>query len=221
MGWTTCNKPRGITPADFLARDAGWTGGRAIVGKASAPGAVYLALRIPAEHVSDYDRKTFIPAADGSITTALVYLVSRGEGARAYYNFGYKDMTESMGPVISTAPARFLALLSPIRPEAIAEGLAIRKAAGNDWSGNSALSAHEWRERCGARATVKANRIKLTDGLKVVLPYNQKFTDGRELNAFTVRTMKRRGRTKFYFYHPETGNFYRLGSEARNHLRLA
>lgn len=59
-----------------------------------------------------------------------------------HYNFGYKDMTEDMGPVIANCPKKILDLLT--EPE-------------NEW-------AAQWRERC--RAKLNRPKIKIGDTIK-------------------------------------------------------
>lgn len=55
------------------------------------------------------------------------------------YNFGYKDMDETMGPVQSECPARILSLLTETKNE----------------------YAKEWRQRCWDRINMKKNRPKI------------------------------------------------------------
>lgn len=67
----------------------------------------------------------------------------------AYYNFGYKDMDETMGPCIANCPASILDLLTPT---------------DSKW-------ANDWREKCRKNANRKP--IKIGDTIKFTEPvYN-------------------------------------------------
>ena len=70
---------------------------------------------------------------DVDCVTALVFLTRGSERS----GFGYKDMTETMGPIEDRCPPRILDLLSPV--EQLGQG---EQAA--EW-------AKEWRARCRAR----------------------------------------------------------------------
>ena len=61
-----------------------------------------------------------------------------------YYNFGYKDMDESMGPNISNCPASILDLLAPVEEHPISDE-------SRQW-------ASAWRERC--RKNLAVPKIK-------------------------------------------------------------
>jgi len=101
----------------------------------------------------------------------------------AYYNFGYKDMDESMGPNISNCPASILDLLTPVEDHPISE--------------ESKKWANEWRERC--RKNLNAPKIKF--GQKILFhhpnglygaPDNcrvfEKVRHGRRRNVFRSST---------------------------------
>jgi len=67
-----------------------------------------------------------------------------------YYNFGYKDMSEDMGPNISNCPASILDLLTPVEEHPISE--------------ESKKWANAWRERC--RKNLAVPKIKFGDKIE-------------------------------------------------------
>lgn len=79
---------------------------------------------------------------------AAVFLVDFRRGADGLA-FGYKDMTEHMGPVVSECPERILRRLTPLSDAEDPQG----------W-------ARAWRERCWAHLTARQAR-RLVDGALV------------------------------------------------------
>jgi hypothetical protein len=115
MGWTYTTKPTNLSPIEFITT-RNWSEtymtekGYSFAATAQVGSTVYLALRIAKP--DEGDLRTFEPAADGSVTTALVYLTKGGNGAP----FGWRDMDESMGPYdAGRCPAALLAKLSPLK----------------------------------------------------------------------------------------------------------
>jgi hypothetical protein len=88
----------------------------------------------------------------------------------SYHNYGYKAMTEDMGPGDYDCPPKILDLLTPTESK----------------------YATEWRARCRERATVKANRPSVSKGQRIRFANPLSFTDGRERDTFTFE-----GYTKF------------------------
>lgn len=70
----------------------------------------------------------YIPAKDGSITFAAIFLTAL-DGRQ----WGYKDMEETSGPNRRTCPESILSLLSEIDPDA---------------TGKGAVWARNWRAQC-------------------------------------------------------------------------
>ena len=97
-----------------------------------------------------------------------------------HYNFGYKDMDETMGPCERSAPEKIMKLLTPI--EVTGE--------------NSRKWATEWREACWKRInamkakakTRKADPVKVGDVIE--FEHSIRFTDGREQARFKVERVK-------------------------------
>ncbi len=126
---------------------------------------------------SEYDVKPGAP-----VVLALIFLTrnSKRDG------FGYKDMSESLGPVESTCPASVLKMLSPLKPSA-------------EW-------AQAWRDRCTARNELRA---AIKDGVTVKLASPIKFQGGFEGDTFTATTYHRRGQHR-RCYRGTDGALYRL-----------
>jgi hypothetical protein len=131
-----------------------------------------------------------IPDENGKVRLALVYLIKWVPND--HYNFGYKDMSEFCGPNEEGCPLKLLDMLSPVKPEVLAEALAKREAAlkvkPDEFYYDPLLSAHQWRERC--RKTAEASR-DLKVGQTYKLPHPLKFSDGGE--ADTLKLIKRKG----------------------------
>lgn len=96
-------------------------------------------------------------------TFAIICLVKWTPGARSGEEFGYKDMSETMGPYHYDCPASILDLLGP---------------PGNDYAAN-------WREACRARLALTSRRKpRLGDTLVLAEPLT--FTDGQSERSFRV-----------------------------------
>ena len=158
MGWTFTHKPRGQSIEGFFKEEFAWK---------DHPGAgvidcvvvkfrtAYLAVRLPSGRV-----------------IAVVCLLQYRPGD--YYNFGYKDIDETMGPGPAECPERILKLLTPLEEHE--------------------KYAREWRERCWARINARRTRPKLTDGCVIKLKHPVKFANGDELDTFRVHVCGRRVR---------------------------
>ncbi|RVT38266.1 DUF6927 domain-containing protein [Sphingobium algorifonticola] len=113
---------------------------------------------------------------------AVVCLVRWNPRSKDGHQFGYKDMSENMGPHEADCPAHILELLSPT---------------ANDY-------ARDWRARC--RANLAARSRKLADGDRILFPAPITFTDGHEAQEFVVC---KRGRS-IVLLDPQNGCFYRI-----------
>ena len=192
MGWTSTTKPSGMTAAEYLKRNClTWSNLPAlahpvVVAEASGAGCIAFAVRFPAAYFEAVSadsaawwRKVYVPALDGSITTALLFLVSNRNDDG--YNFGYKDMAETSGPNATVAPS-ILKHLSELIP-------------GTD----SATWAASWRDRCKSDSVAKADARKkaaaVKPGVKVRFAEPIKFRDGSEHREFIAESCRiRRGR---------------------------
>jgi hypothetical protein len=132
---------------------------------------------------SDYEivecttvRRVFYAAVRTKSTSevwALIVLVHRNPGSE--FNFTYKDMSETMGPVEASAQAKVLDALSPTTNE----------------------YALEWRQKCRDRLTSRAairSRLKAVQvGSIIRVPRPLRFTDGREASRFECLDRGRSG----------------------------
>ncbi len=116
---------------------------------------------------------------------AAVVLLDRRKND--YYNFGYKDMDESMGPCEDECPERILSLLTP----------------------TDSQYALAWRERCWRRIRERASKPRLKVGQTVKFSSPLSFTDGSTADTFEVE--RGRGST-FHFRAVTTRRLYRIGN---------
>lgn len=128
---------------------------RLTVVKSSMVGSTYYAA---AERIEDDNARSVF---------AIVCLTFERLDAPNGHTFGYKDITEHMGPVESDCPASILDLLSPIEGE----------------------SPNEWRARC--RANIAQRRLRDAKptprpGQTIVFDEPLRFNDGIERTRFDV-----------------------------------
>lgn len=106
----------------------------------------YAAVKRDRTDETPIEDSAYITEDEGSIVFAAVFLTGYNDGS-----WGYKDMTETMGPTEARAPASILALLSKVKdPDSF---------------------AHSWRERCQEWASIpaygKGDRIKLAKAVEL------------------------------------------------------
>ncbi len=118
-------------------------------------------------------------------TFALVCLVKYNLRDREGMIFGYKDMSETMGPCEAECPARILDLLDPTTSE----------------------YALDWRARCRASIARRA-RPSPKDGDTILFSEQIRFSDGHEGKRFLVRWIK----TRILFINPSNGNRYSISN---------
>jgi len=102
MGWTYTHKDAGVSVKDFFSNEFNSTsegGGKiTVLDCASYLTEAYLAV------------ESLVPGETRAIFgIACLIHYARND----YYNFGYKDMEESMGPFLYSCPERILKLLTP------------------------------------------------------------------------------------------------------------
>lgn len=129
MGWTFTHREKGTSNIDWFRRE--FSGSGELVDMATKNGTAYGAYRTP----------------DGEVI-CLVILTRWVRGD--YYNFGYKDMDEGMGPCEDDCPKRIFDLLTPLPPEKADPSVETNWAA-------------QWRQGVEERL----NRPKVTKGTKV------------------------------------------------------
>lgn len=93
---------------------------------------------------------------------ALVCLIQHVPKAKDGYTFGYKDMTECMGPCESKCPKTILEMLTPTESK----------------------YASDWRDRCWKRIHERAAKPKVKQGDWIKFEQPIKFRDGSELDTF-------------------------------------
>lgn len=149
MGWTYSRRQRGITDADWFANEFAAKDGT------------------PAKFLATATKSRVFYAAwqprEQPYVIAMVCLTNWAPNAADGFNFGYKDMEESMGPNEAQAPARLLDLLTP---------------AEQVYSGTYLEYAQSWRDRCREHAGRVASRPKLFEGAIVTFAQPVKFTNG-------------------------------------------
>jgi len=184
MGWTFMNRPKGHTDREWFSRQWGEEFSKRIVETATKGGVFYAALE------STDDR--LVPDENGKVVVAIVCLTKWVP--KDYYNWGYKDMDEFMGPCEANCPEKVLKLLSPFKPDALAKAAAdyeekkAQVAAGTLKYAypDSIIHAHEWRERCW-------DVIKAAKALKAAKPGTVfkrgsliRFTDGVQTDTLVL-----------------------------------
>jgi hypothetical protein len=138
MGWTYSERQKGTPDKEWYAREFDHPGGR-VVDCASTLGAAFLAYELR-------DKDT--GAARGIIGIVLLTHWTRGA-----FNFGYKDMTEDMGPCEARCPERILRQLTPVR-DLLRAGI---------FGPHGALNAWHWRRHCQdhlQRRTFEGSRVR-------------------------------------------------------------
>ena len=130
---------------------------------------------------------------------AVVCLTKTSTGARDGCTFGYKDLTEHMGPCESECPASILDELTETDSE----------------------YAIAWRARCGANlAQRKLQNAKPTPkpGQTIIFAEPMRFSDGQERTRFEV-VPNPKGRTPL-FRDPETRSICRIPAFKKRSYRL-
>lgn len=143
-------------------------------------GLTVLASRCPGNRV--YYAAAQPHGTDDDAVFAIICLVRWNPRASDGYVFGYKDMTEHMGPCETACPQAILDLLGPTDHE----------------------YALAWRKRC--RDNLARRERPITDGMRVRLAEPLRFTDGHEGDEFVV--VKRGGRLAFRA--PSSSALYRI-----------
>jgi hypothetical protein len=146
MGWITTHRDKGITNDQWFQREVIGEG-RTIVASSTIKSVYYAAVR---EDVT------------GQVW-GLVCLTSRRPN-REFHNFGWKSMTEDMGPNAADAPAKVLDALTETDSE----------------------YALEWRAECRANLAHRAALPKVKAGQRVRFSHAMQFSDGVERQEFEL-----------------------------------
>jgi hypothetical protein len=131
---------------------------------------------------------------------ALICLVRYNPRDREGYIFGYKDLTEQMGPCESECPTSILDLLTP----------------------TDAPYARQWRARClesAAARRARAAKPSPRAGQVIVFDEPLAFSDGRSFERFEVVANPRSHRTVL-FRAPGSSSLYRIPNIKSRTYRL-
>ena len=142
----------------------------------------------------------FRHATDEREVWAAVCLVKYNPRDSEGYIFGYKDMTESMGPCEAECPESILDLLTPT---------------DNHY-------AREWRARCRENAAARRallSRPSPRPGQFIVFEQPMLFSDGCRLDRFEVVGHPNRRRS-LLFRAPDSGALYRISNIKKRAFRL-
>lgn len=156
MGWTYMHRDKGTSDKDFFLQD--FDPGTKFHAWGTVAGTFYAAVETPRE--------------PGKVW-ALIALTHRVPSDA--HNFGFKDMSEDMGPYETRAPLAVLNALTPTDHK----------------------YALEWRERVARHHEQRKALRGLKHGDQVVLSKALEFTNGDVLDTFTiVRRFTRGGQTR-------------------------
>jgi len=149
MGWTFSHRDKGESNVEFFQHTFG--NGYTILDGATVSSTFYAAVRQP----------------DGLVSAAVILTkwVPRDE-----YNFGYKDMDESMGPGEYRCPARILDLLSPT--DQLYGPVRYTEAEGWEGPAGSPTGARAWADKWRAECRAElAKRGQVRKGTRIRIPY--------------------------------------------------
>jgi hypothetical protein len=198
MGWLYFHVEPGVSTYDALARDFAESFKKVEPGAhATTSGAFYAVMTFEPDETSDYMRQVYEPCADGKYRYLLVCLIDRK--SKDFYNFGYKDMDELMGPVADDCPVRLLDMLSPLTNRMDDDG-------PTQWARN-------FRERCRRHVEVRRERkLMLQPGAVIATEKPIRWTDGHESSRYRVESHRVRGnkRETAVLRSLEGGGLYRI-----------
>lgn len=197
MGWTYFHKAKGMKSIDVMKREFGPEYENKIVAASASLGAVHFVCKF-----HEPNSEVYVPDADGMVRAIIVIKINNVPKAKDGYNFGYKDMSETMGPYGCECAPSIIEAASPLKPKP------------DVWPEYSSLkSAYEYRERSLAMAKAKAAKRALKVGSKVKLPQPLSFA-GTKLDEFIVERCRLRGRKgeSTVFRSVANGTLCRLGA---------
>jgi hypothetical protein len=157
MGWTFTHVEKGASVSEFFANQFNYTREDGSYGK------VLLCKSTPHEAYIAYERKLVGQEPE---VTAIVCLIHR---VKAHFNFGYKDMDETMQPYYYNCPKEVLALLTP----------------------TTNMNAQVWRNECANNNAQKVltKALKKGDVVEFDTPFN--FKGYGKAAIFTVLDIKK------------------------------
>ena len=157
MGWTYTHKDPSVPPKEFFANRFNYQHEDGRYGKIIA-----FALKNLRTAYAAYE--VWSPEL-GKEVVGLVILVNYAPSD--YYNFGFKEMEESMGPFESECPEKILKLLTPTDSE----------------------YANNWRNRCWEN--IRKSKRKRTKGLRIRFEKPVTFTTAIKFRIYSAGCPKR------------------------------
>ena len=166
MGWSYTYKPKGESILSFLRKEFEYKDGPREVKILDCA-----VVRLREAYLACQNTLS----TGESYTFGLVCLL--GYDHNSHYNFGYKSMSEDMGPYTCDCPERIMRLLTPLNsyPE----------------SARSSSDAQKWRDECWRRINEKKSRPKVKEGDIVRFKTPLHFTNGATLDTFRCVSAKR------------------------------
>jgi hypothetical protein len=159
MGWMFSYRPKGLSHREFFRDRWGAEFDDGVLDMAAANNVIYTAYRTQAN------------GHEGQVV-ALVFL-TRWAPSDPQFNFGFKEMDETMGPFEARCPERILDLLTPTTNE----------------------QALKWRAACreyhAQRRAQAGQRLKLRPGLVVRTAAPVVFSNGAEAELFCIADARR------------------------------
>ena len=157
MGWTYTYKAKGESYDSFFDREG-------LFRAAKDSGAEYRRLKSAAKD-GVYYAATYYKDTEGKEKVFATVILMKRAPRDPQYNFGYKDMCDSMGPCEAKCPDAILDLLTP----------------------TDSQYGNEWRARC---REYNAKKKALKAGAKIMLKEPMRFTDGAMRQSFTVESLR-------------------------------
>lgn len=169
MGWTFSQRDRKQTAKDFFSESFDHKSGRVLDVTATLKEA-YIAYEV-------LDPET------GAVRGVIGIACLTSWRPNAEFNFGYKDMDETMGPGIANCPKRIFDLLTPVE-QLCADGVY--------HIGRSAVWARQWRRRVAKRLAEKSARPALRRGMVLTFEPPIRFSWGPPYGKLRCVDAKRR-----------------------------
>lgn len=187
MGWTFFNH-QGRDTVELLKRDNNSENDYGIwqwLDHSKVGNVVYALIKFTPKTMGPHQAYGYVRDIDGSYKQIVVFLTSRKNG-----EFGYKDISESMGPCETKCPVRLI------------------KAASELYK--TGHYAADWRKRCLERAS----RPKIVPGVRFKTLNPVSFDNGAlKLTQWECTTYRRRTKNMTCYRSLETGQLYRFNPD--------
>lgn len=164
MGWMYMHRDKGVTDKEFFSKEFNYSenGNEGRVIETSRKGSiVYIAYQTRRDDSDTYR------------VSAIVCLTSWNHKEK--FNFGYKDIDESMGPVECNCPEKILDLLTPTEQE----------------------YAVKWRNKCRDNIKRHKNLPKLSEGM--IVDFEEPFSWGGNIGEWKTFLVEKYGKRSWAF----------------------